>query len=72
MLALTAEFNDALTPVSVDGIFGKDTARAVREYQRWAGLDVDGIVGPKTWNSLYRLYAGIERDLRNDDIRFPG
>lgn len=71
MLALTAEFNDALTPVSVDGIFGKDTARAVREYQRWAGLDVDGIVGPKTWNSLYRLYAGIERDLRNDDIRFP-
>ncbi|MET7292135.1 serine/threonine-protein kinase [Streptomyces griseoloalbus] len=36
----------------VDGAFGKDTASAVRRFQRDKGLDVDGDVGPKTWAAL--------------------
>ncbi len=55
----------------MDGIYGSATAQAVREYQTQAGLQVDGIVGPVTWYSLYNNYTGIERDLRNDNIRFP-
>ena len=36
----------------VDGIFGPNTAFAVREHQRRKGLVVDGIVGPATWAAL--------------------
>ena len=71
MLALTAEFNESLIPIQVDGIYGNATAQAVRKYQSQAGLQVDGIVGPNTWYSLYNNYTGIERDLRNDNINFP-
>lgn len=38
----------------VDGRFGDATRRAVRELQRYKGLTVDGIVGPKTWAALAR------------------
>jgi N-acetylmuramoyl-L-alanine amidase len=34
-------------------IFGQATREAVQEFQRARGLDVDGIVGPDTWRSLY-------------------
>jgi peptidoglycan hydrolase-like protein with peptidoglycan-binding domain len=33
----------------VDGRFGAKTEKAVRELQEQAALDVDGIVGPATW-----------------------
>lgn len=39
-------------PCGADGDFGQATAQAVRKYQLAKGLDVDGIVGKKTWNSL--------------------
>src|SRR5215217_5439989 len=39
--------------VASDGIFGSETDAAVRRYQLSAGLDVDGIVGPNTWSSLF-------------------
>ena len=35
-----------------DGIFGPQTERAVRDYQRANGLMVDGICGPVTWRSI--------------------
>ena len=41
--------------VKVDGDFGKDTYNAVTSFQVWAGLSVDGIVGPNTWKSLENL-----------------
>lgn len=39
----------------VDGIFGPDTDRATRSFQRNAGLTVDGICGATTLLSLHRL-----------------
>ncbi|MEO0352669.1 MAG: peptidoglycan-binding protein [Cyanobacteria bacterium P01_A01_bin.15] len=36
----------------VDGIFGPQTEQAVEQFQRQAGLKVDGIVGPATWLAL--------------------
>jgi peptidoglycan hydrolase-like protein with peptidoglycan-binding domain len=36
----------------VDGVFGPQLEAAVRDFQEGAGLVVDGIVGPLTWNAL--------------------
>jgi peptidoglycan hydrolase-like protein with peptidoglycan-binding domain len=38
--------------LKVDGIFGSELDTAVKEFQEGAGLVVDGIVGPVTWNAL--------------------
>ncbi|WP_172330376.1 peptidoglycan-binding protein [Mangrovicoccus sp. HB161399] len=38
--------------LDVDGIFGGDTRAAVMEFQRMAGLKVDGVVGQHTSNAL--------------------
>lgn len=38
--------------VPVDGIFGRQTAYAVREFQKYHHLTVDGIVGPQTIGAL--------------------
>ena len=37
-----------------DGSFGKDTENAVKEFQKAKGLTVDGEVGSKTWNELFK------------------
>ena len=36
----------------VDGSFGSATENAVKSYQNYNGLEVDGVAGPKTWAKL--------------------
>lgn len=42
-----------------DGIFGKNTNKAVYKFQTEAGITVDGIVGPQTWGYLFYEALGI-------------
>ncbi len=43
----------------VDGIFGKDTNRCVREFQAGVGLRADGICGPEVFRAIGRLYGTV-------------
>jgi peptidoglycan hydrolase-like protein with peptidoglycan-binding domain len=38
--------------VSADGEFGPETEAAIRRFQSEHGLEVDGVVGPATWDAL--------------------
>lgn len=44
--------NEGYSPGPIDGIYGPQTAAAVRSFQLWAGLAVDGEVGPLTAEEL--------------------
>jgi peptidoglycan hydrolase-like protein with peptidoglycan-binding domain len=40
-----------------DGVLGPHTGRALRRFQEWAGLHVDGLAGPETLRALARPAA---------------
>jgi hypothetical protein len=44
-------------PGGVDGVFGKQTSRAVKRLQRRRGLAVDGVVGAQTVRGLARPWG---------------
>lgn len=53
--SLQSKLNSALTPsprLIPDGVFGAQTAQAVRSFQQRNGLTADGIVGPRTAAAL--------------------
>lgn len=53
--------------LSVDGVFGNETEKAVRRFQRDVGLSPDGIVGPATEKALHSE-AGSGKELRHKDV----
>ena len=52
-LYLMSVYEPTLPSVTIDGEYGSATEKAVRAYQRLAGLTADGVAGRATWNSLY-------------------
>ena len=40
--------------IGIDGDFGPETEKAVRDFQNKQHLGVDGVVGPKTWTALLK------------------
>lgn len=45
----------------IDGYFGGETAKALRRFQRRAGLAVDGVAGPATLRALLKGGSGSKR-----------
>jgi putative peptidoglycan binding protein len=39
--------------IPADGVYGRQTVRAVKAFQRRHHLFVDGVVGPRTWRALH-------------------
>ncbi len=56
----------------IDGDFGSLTDGAVRAFQADQGLDVDGIVGNRTWEALKNAQPRPKRDVSADDLRKRG
>lgn len=51
-LNIVAKKYNVACSTAQDYNFGKDTVRAVKAFQSWAGLNPDGSVGPLTWKAL--------------------
>ena len=49
---LQEQLNGAGYKLDTDGVYGQQTANAVKQYQKANGLSVDGIVGDQTWGKL--------------------
>ena len=71
MLSVLSSYMPAIPPVSVDGIYGRNTRAAVLAAQRRFDLPETGTVGAQTWDAIYDQFSGIENtSLRNAQV-FP-
>ena len=74
-LYLMSAYESSIPAVSIDGSFGAATENAVRAYQRFAGLTVDGVVGRATWDSLYSRASGLRQSgpvVTLERLPYPG
>ena len=71
MLAVVAQFVQAVPSVSVDGVFGPLTRDAVAAFQGYEGYPVTGEADDRTWDALYDLYSGIDDRVLQNRADFP-
>ena len=55
--------------VTVDGIYGNGTTKAVVAYQATRGLEADGVVGKITWDKMIGEYAA---KFPSNPVPYPG
>ena len=60
-----------LDKLTADGIFGPETDKKVRQFQKIMGLTVDGIIGPATWNKIVETYL-LASGNKPAPLEYPG
>jgi peptidoglycan hydrolase-like protein with peptidoglycan-binding domain len=61
-----------MDPGRVDGVYGPDTARAIRAFQERRGLPADGVVDGPTWRALGEEPSGKQIGTRSLGHRLHG
>jgi uncharacterized protein (TIGR02594 family) len=61
------EYLQEVLGIPADGEFGPTTEGAVKGYQAACGLDVDGVVGPQTWDKV----DSLARHMKVGDVGLP-
>ena len=60
-----------LGEMGADGDFGRRTQEAVRQFQARAGIDVDSVVGPKTYEAILQVAQAVQPVPRANPDRVP-
>lgn len=71
MLSVMDAFIPEIPPLELDGIYGTNTANAVRAAQRYFGLPETGSVDEQTWDEIYDQFSGIENTSLRSRETFP-
>ncbi len=58
-LTIASEYVPTVSRVALDGVFGSGTRTQVINFQRYYNLTPDGVVGPATWEKMYRLFLSV-------------
>ncbi len=71
-----SQYNPSIPSLDSDGEFGSATEAAVKAFQSYYGLEVDGIVGQITWDAVYEKYIYYTSDAlppeQGDIWEYPG
>ncbi len=71
LLDVISQYYPGIPAPAQDGTFGSKTLQAVTAFQRTMGLEPDGMVGPATWDALYRTYLGIDQNVPTPEPGTP-
>lgn len=66
-----ANYINSIYEVAMDGIFGSGLETQVRNFQRYFNLSADGVVGPATWDKMYRIWQSIEAGVTEPGEELP-
>ena len=55
----------AIGTVAVDGVYGQETADAVRKFQQIFNLPATGVTDYKTWYKISQIYVGVTKIAEN-------
>lgn len=58
-LAVIGAYYVSVLPLQITGDYNAETAASVRSFQQTYGLPQTGVADRRTWNDIYRAYAGI-------------
>lgn len=64
-LSVASEYVPTVSQVALDGVFGSGTRTQVINFQRYYNLSPDGVVGPATWEKMYRLFLSVRDGVDN-------
>ncbi len=69
-LAVVGAYYEAVQPLRITGIFDEQTEISVRSFQKLFGLPQTGVVDERTWDDIYRAYAGIVESIPTEDAEY--